>query len=125
MWEERFTEMCNRVATGMRITLDPNKNYSLPEEYNGIANNLVKQLRPKMSRLSSLHISYIQNVFSDMNLVADLLHEKTKATNGVIVEDIFAWLAYNLYDGKLAINDLTDDQQAIIKVLACYIIISN
>jgi hypothetical protein len=60
-----------------------------------------------------------------MNLVADLLHEKTKATNGVIVEDIFAWLAYNLYDGKLAINDLTDDQQAIIKVLACYIIISN
>lgn len=121
MWDERFAEMCNRVATGLRIELDPTKNYSLPEEYNGIATNLLKQLKPKMSRLSTLHISYIQNLFSDMNLVAELLNEKT--TNGVIDENLIAWLAYNLYD--VGINDLTDEQQAIIKVLACYIIISN
>lgn len=125
MMDERFAEMCNRVATDVRISLDPNKNYSLPEEYNVIASNLVKQLRPKMSRLSTLRISYIQDMFSDMNLVADILHEKTRETNGVIPEDLFAWLSYNLYDHELGINDLSDEQQAIIKVLACYIIISN
>ena len=120
---ESFQDMCSRITTGrVKLENDITDNFDhLPEKWKATTIALITSLKPKRDRFDKICLSYIQKEFNDMNSIQKALEENT--TSGEVPNDILCRLASGIY-GK-AFNSLNDNEQAIIKVLACYIIISN
>ena len=123
MSHESFQDMCSRIVTG-HVELKNNNvdNFDhFPETWKTTTEALITSLKPKRDRFDKVCLSYIQKEFNNMNSVQKALDENT--TSGEVPDEILCHVSSGIYDK--AFNDLDDNEQAIIKVLACYIIISN
>jgi len=99
---------------------DPNDK-EIPEKYITPVNSLIEIMKPKMDKLDKISIKFIENYFEDIDTVSELIESHT--INGEIPDSIINKLSESLY-GRLP-DELTDGEQIIIKVLACYICIQN
>lgn len=115
-----FLAFCKKIATSDNIVDDIDINdVEVPEKYLDETDNLISSIKPKLNRLDKISISFIQNVFEDIDNVVERLNED--CILGDIPDSIINYLSSNLY-GK-TFGELTDDEMSIIKVLACYICI--
>lgn len=118
-----FQEFCLSKADGSLLS-DPfftedHDRVSVPEKYSGPVKVLIKNMRNKVEIFDKVTIPYIENAFT--NDYPNILEEKLddqEIPNALIEE-----LAYGIFDKK--INDLTENQRSIIKVLSVYICILN
>lgn len=118
-----FLDFCKRYATNHKIEIsvpdDPNV-IEIPYNLESDIENLVKDLKPKANRFDKLHVTYVEQSFSNFDNVIGILKD-------VYNEDIDDGIAYALsrylYDTQF--NDLDVDRQSIIKVLTIYILIQN
>lgn len=127
---EPFAAFCNRLAAHVNVKI-PDGDYTLPEEYNTKATNLLNNLKQKKKGFPYYPITFIQNRFDNLDEVKETLMEKT--TDGEIPNWIPTYFAYNLYstfeyddDGNLkpeglcGYNNLPESLQNIIKVVSVY-----
>lgn len=113
---ERFLQMCNRVSSNTRINLDTTRDFNIPPEYLEKCRIVLTQVKNKINRADTIHIGFIQREFDNLTELGEKLKEVT--TDGEIDEGVLLYFSYNLF--KDHINNLTNEQQNIIKVLACY-----
>lgn len=113
-----FQEFCDKIAND-GVTELP---YIVPlsDEFREPAKVLVDIVRPKLYRLDTLKITFIQNKFDDMSEVFDTLEEVYK---GEIDDSVVTYLSESLYS-KL-FNELNVKEQSIIKVLAVYLMLQS
>lgn len=110
-----FLDFCRKLASDEPLFIH-NVDYddsTLPPSLNA----LVNIMKPKMGRLDRLSVSFIESRFEDMNEVINTLDEKH---GGEIPDEIIAALVDKLYDGRQTLNN---DEQAIIKTLATYLML--
>lgn len=92
---------------------------SIPDKYKSPAGVLIKNMRNKVEIFDRVNIPYIENAFTED--YPSILDEKLE--DGEIPNSLIEELAYGIFNNR--INDLSDDQRAIIKVLSVYICIQN
>lgn len=117
----RFTEFCRRLVTKNRLTCPYTTD--IPERYKVPVKTLIDDLKCKKDIFDKINIPYIEPIFDgsyDIDISAEL---DDKLPDGEIPDGIINVLAEGIFGNKP--NELTDDQQAIIKVLAVYICIQN
>ena len=73
---ESFAAFCNRVAAHVNVRI-PDGDYTLPEEYNTKAKNLLDQLMQKKKGFPTYPITFIQKRFEDLDEVKETLSKKT------------------------------------------------
>lgn len=113
-----FLTYCKKVATNDHVVITDDRN--VPEQYEQVTNVTITILKPKMSRLDRIEIPFINAKLNSYETISDVIEEKL---NGDDVPDgILNTLSDGLY-GK-SFNDLTIDEQSIIKVVGIYLIIS-
>lgn len=116
-----FKEFCTKVATNEIVTVDSSDN-SVPETYRTKLDSLVTIMRPRMKNLDRINVRFIEDAFEDINEVKEKLDKKT--VDGDIPDGVLNELSKKLYDGK-SFNEIAQDEQMIIKVLAVYLCIQN
>ena len=127
---EPFAAFCNRLAAHVNVKI-PDGDYTLPEEYNTKATNLLNNLKQKKKGFPYYPITFIQSRFDNLDEVKETLTAKT--TDGEIPNWIPTYFAYNLYstfeydddgnlkpDGLCGYNNLPESLQNIIKVVSVY-----
>lgn len=127
---EPFAAFCNRVAAHVNVRI-PDGDYTLPEEYNTKAKNLLDQLMQKKKGFPTYPITFIQKRFEDLDEVKETLSKKT--VDGEIPNSVLTYFAYNLYskfeydennnlkpEGLVGFNNLQEPLQNIIKVVSVY-----
>lgn len=113
-----FLTYCKKIATNDHVVITDDRN--VPEQYEQVTNVTISILKPKMSRLDRIEIPFITAKLNSCKTITDIIEEKL---NGDDVPDgILNTLSDGLY-GK-SFNDLTIDEQSIIKVVGIYLIIS-
>lgn len=118
-----FQKFCLSKADGSLLD-DPfftedHDRVSIPDKYSTPVKVLIKNMRNKVEIFDRVDIPYIENAFSDdYPQILDEKLEDQEIPNALIEE-----LAYGIFDKK--INDLTENQRSIIKVLSVYICILN
>ncbi len=118
-----FLDFCLTKADGSLLD-DPfftedHDRVSIPEKYRGPANVLMKNMRNKVEIFDRINVPYIENAFNgDYSSILD-----EKLDDGEIPNSLIEELAYGIFDNR--VNDLTENQRAIIKVLSVYICIQN
>lgn len=117
---ESLQTICVRLATEHIAQINTDEDCNVPEQYNEKIKNVVTYVRPRVGRLDRIEVPFIRTAFEDMTKVKKTLEEKTE--NGEVPDGILQKLSLDIYEKEF--NDLTTEEQAIIKVLACYIIIS-
>lgn len=123
MNKECFKDMCLRLSNTELITevdVITSREEAVPNKYVGPVESLIKIMRPKMDILDRISIPFIEAAFADINEVTKTLDEQN---NGDIPEGIIQTLSTKLYNRPL--QSLNTDEQAIIKVLSCYICIQK
>lgn len=117
-----FKDFCKQVVTNYRITSDDvGTDMTVPPYFESQVESLIEIMRPKMNRLDRVSVRFIEEYFENIDKVPELFD--TNRPTGDVPNSIINKLSTELY-GK-PVNDLTDDEQAIIKVLSCYICIQN
>ena len=115
-----FKTVCDRLSSNQRITVESNS-LDIPERYSVSVKALIEIMKPKLTVLDKISIQFIEDAFTDIEAVTKKLDADTE--NGDIPDSILNVFSSELY-GK-TINELTDDEQNIIKVLSTYICIQN
>lgn len=112
-----FQEFCERLANNGTVIpyVTP-----LPDEFREPLDVLVSIIKPKLSRLETMKITFIQNKFTDMDEVFDTLES---IDDGDINDAIATELCERLYDETY--DKLTTKEQAIIKVAAVYLMLQS
>lgn len=118
-----FLDFCLSKANGEPFT-DPfftedHDRVSIPEKYSGPVSVLIKNMRNKVEIFDRVNIPYIENAFNGD--YASILNEKLE--DDEVPNSLFEELAYGIFNNR--INDLTENQRSIIKVLSVYICIQN
>lgn len=114
-----FDTFCEHLATERHV--DITDSVDVPDQYIEPVNVLVNIMKPKMNRLKKISIPFIESQFDDIDTVCDVLD--TKTNNKDIPDGIINALSNALYCVKF--NDLNNKDQAIIKVLSCYLLLQN
>lgn len=118
-----FLKFCLSKADGSLLK-DPfftedHDRVSVPEKYKDTVKVLIKNMRPKRDIFDKIDIPYIEEAFNgNYKAILDRNLKDQEVPNSLIEE-----LAYGIFGNK--INSLTNNQRAIIKVLAVYICIQN
>lgn len=94
----------------------------VPEKYQESAKRLVEELRYRMTCLDKIQIPYIEGTLNDALAPGTALYEKA-TTGGDPDDSLPTYFAKELYGRK--VEDCNQDEQAIIKVLASYILLQN
>lgn len=115
-----FKDKCINIASKGIVTIESNS-CEIPEKYKTPVSSLITIMRNKMSILDKITIKFIEEAFDDMDKVQKALDENTE--NGEIPDGIINHLSIELYHKSF--NGLTEEEQAIIKVLSCYLCIQN
>lgn len=123
---EPFAAFCNRIAADIKFEI-PEGNYTIPDEYYETASKLYQYLASKKNGFDRYPVMAIQTRLSDMNEVINTLNENT--VDGEIPNAVIAYFAHNLYSEYDAernpiklkgYNNLTEEEQNIIKVVSVY-----
>lgn len=114
-----FDTFCAQLATEHHI--DITDSVDVPEQYIEPVNVLVNIMKPKMNRLKKISIPFIESQFDDIDNACKVLDNKTN--NMDVPDGIINALSNALYCVKF--NDLKNEEQAIIKVLSCYLLLQN
>ena len=127
---ESFAAFCNRIAAHVNVRI-PDGNYTLPEEYNTKAKNLLDQLIQKKKGFPIYPFTFIHRRFENLDEVKETLLNKT--VDGEIPNSVLTYFAYNLYskfdydengnlkpEGLVGFNNLQEPLQNIIKVVSVY-----
>lgn len=115
-----FESKCLSLATIYPLETNPDE-MIVPDKYKTSVNSLITIMKPKMDRLDKVSIKFIENCFKDINEAVRYLDRNTNC--GEIPDSVINVLSTELY-GK-STKCLTEKEQAIIKVLSCYICIQN
>ena len=81
--------------------------------------NIINIMKPKMDILDKVNVPFIEATFEDMDEVISLLENNSSD----ISDGMILCLSERLYEKHF--NNLSDEEQAIIKVLACYLSIQS
>lgn len=106
-----FMEYSKKFANPDRVIVSDDA-CDIPEEYIHSVDVLVNIMAPKMSVLENVSVPFIQETLDGINF-SDMPNED-------IPDDIFNVLSLKLY--HLGFNDITDDEQAVIKTLTAYVV---
>ena len=119
-----FQEFANRITVCNGKTTDLTDT-NIPRECVDPMNNIIENLKIHVGYFDKINISYIENVFEDIN-VPELLYNKTMdgtLPDGDIPDGLINKLSEELF--SLDYDMISCDEQAIIKTLALYIIVQN
>lgn len=118
-----FRQFCTRIATDNIINIstpeDP-MTVEIPFNLESSIRVLTDTLKPLRKRFDTISIPYVEKCFDDMGKVYNIMDEEY---DGDVDEGIPYALAMYLYDKSF--NDLSMDEQAIIKVLTVYLLVQN
>lgn len=115
-----FKDKCINIASDEMLTVDTSIT-EYPDKYETPLNSLIIIMKNKMEILDKISIKFIESAFDNMSSVQEALDKNTD--KGEIPDGIINKLSTELY--HISFNDLTQEQQAIIKVLSCYLCIQN
>ena len=116
-----FKNMCLKYASDEHIQVD-DTSLNIPDGYKRFVEWLIAYMKPKMHSLDTISIDFIEKYFEDVDDLTKLLNDNTNDEE--IPDSVINVLSNELYDGK-SVDELTDDEQAIIKVLSVYICIQK
>ena len=118
-----FRQFCKRIATDNVISInvpeDP-MTVEIPFNLENHIRVLTNTLKPLRKRFDGVSVPYVEKCFDDMGAVYDILNEDY---NNDVDDGIPYALSMYLFDTQF--NDLSADDQAIIKVLAVYLLVQN
>lgn len=118
-----FRQFCKRIATDNTINItipeDP-MTVEIPYNLENTINVLTNMLKPLKKRFDTISVPYVEKYFNDMANVFKIMDEEY---NNDVDDGIPYALSMYLYDTQF--NELSADDQAIIKVLAVYLLVQN
>lgn len=113
----KFKQFCINIANPDHIDIPTTSTTSY--EPDKMYENIINIMKPKMDILDKINVPFIEATFEDMDEVVTLLENNSSdISDGMILR-----LAENLYENHF--NNLNDEEQAIIKVIACYLSIQS
>ena len=113
----KFKQFCVNIANPDHVDISTNGTTSY--EPDKMCENIINIMKPKMDILDKINVPFIEATFEDMDEVVTLLENNSSdISDGMILR-----LAENLYENHF--NNLDDEEQAIIKVIACYLSIQS
>lgn len=113
-----FIDECLKITTSKRIDIK-DEVLNVPTEYEATVNSIIQIMKPYVNKFNVTHFKFVENALANKQRFISAVEKST--VNGDIPDAIICKLARGLYDKT--INEVSDEQQAIIKVLACYICI--
>lgn len=113
-----FLTYCKKVATNDHVVITEDRN--VPEQYEQVTKVTINILKPKMSRIDRIEIPFIMAKLNSYETITDVLDEKLDG--GDVPDGILNTLSEGLYSKSF--NDLSIDEQSIIKVVGIYLIVS-
>ena len=113
-----FLTYCKKVATNDHVVITEDRN--VPEQYEQVTKVTINILKPKMSRIDRIEIPFITAKLNSYETITDVLDEKLDG--GDVPDGILNTLSEGLYSKSF--NDLSIDEQSIIKVVGIYLIVS-
>ena len=118
-----FRQFCKRIATDDTINItipeDP-MTVEIPYNLENTINVLTNMLTPLKKRFDTISVPYVEKYFNDMENVFKIMDEEY---NNDVDDGIPYALSMYLYDTQF--NELSADDQAIIKVLTVYLLVQN
>jgi hypothetical protein len=118
-----FRQFCKRIATDDTINItipeDP-MTVEIPYNLENTINVLTNMLKPLKKRFDTISVPYVEKYFNDMENVFKIMDEEY---NNDVDDGIPYALSMYLYDTQF--NELSADDQAIIKVLTVYLLVQN
>lgn len=111
-----FQDLCNMITNPDEIQISDDE--KVPEEFVEPLNVLVDLVRLKVKRASFVKISFVQNKFDDMDKVERILNEQY---HGQVYDGLALQLSKRLFG--LPFDKISNEEVAIIKVLAIYLMI--
>lgn len=113
----KFKQFCINIANPDHINIPATSTTSY--EPDKMYENIINIMKPKMDILDKINVPFIEATFEEMDEVVTLLENNSSdISDGMILR-----LAENLYENHF--NNLNDEEQAIIKVIACYLSIQS
>ena len=113
-----FQTFCNRTASKERI--DVSSINPVPDRYKKAVDSIINIMKDKTEIFNVIEVPFVEVAFNDQDFEQIL---EDKLTDGEIPDEIICKLSAGIYNK--AITQLTDSEQAIIKVLSTYICIQN
>jgi hypothetical protein len=118
-----FRQFCKRIATENTIEItipDDPMTVGIPFNLESPIQVLTNTLKPLKKRFDSISVPYVEKCFSDMEKVFKVMDEEY---DNDVDDGIPYALSMYLYDTQF--NELSADDQAIIKVLTVYLLVQN
>lgn len=112
---KNFKKFCLNIASPQHVDIDESIT-EIPDVYQKRLDVLISNMKNKMEIINRISISFIEEAFDDADDTFQVLDSND---NGDIPVGIISKLSKELYHKSF--NTLADDEQAIIKVLACYL----
>ena len=112
-----FLSFCQEIATPTNISITTS-NEQIPDTFRESFDALVSQMKNKMNRLDRIEVVFVQNKFSNMSKVDDIMQNEY---SGEVDDNLAAALSRALYNADF--NNLVSEEQSIIKVLTVYLMI--
>ena len=117
----KFAYWCQYMATDEHVIIDET-DVTCPYHLQRQMQSLVDIMLPKMDILDRIHVPFIEKALSQS---PNVMRERLEHTcHGNIPEGLMNALSIALFHGE-TFNSLSSSNQAIIKVLAVYLMIQN
>lgn len=114
-----FKDFCVNLATTGELDIDDTDRF-VPDNYRSQLDTLINIMSPRMNNLEYINIRFIEDSFEDLEEVKKVLNDRCND----IPDGIINVLSHKLYGDK-SVNQLTEDERSIIKVLAVYLCIQK
>ena len=117
-----FYDFVRRIAVVNDSTTNPDDT-DIPEKYEPIVDGVINTMKNRINNAKTSNVAFIEKCFDDNN-VADIMRQKminNELPDGEVPDGIINKLSMSLYEKPF--NDLSNDEQSIIKVLTVYIIV--
>ena len=117
-----FYDFVRRIAVVNDSTTNPDDT-DIPEKYEPIVDGVINTMKNRINNAKTSNVAFIEKCFDD-NDVADIMRQKminNELPDGEVPDGIINKLSMSLYEKPF--NDLSNDEQSIIKVLTVYIIV--
>lgn len=112
-----FKQFCINISNPEHVDIPTTS--TTPYKPDDMYENIINTMKPKMDILDRINVPFIEAVFDNMEEVKDLLENNSPDIPDGMILDI----SEKLY--KDHFNNLNDEEQAIIKVIACYLSIQK
>lgn len=115
----KFIQFVNSMASACELDVDDVEKMDIQsEDVDKRVSVLINVMQPKMSRLDSIEIPFIENTFVDERIIKSKLGKCSKIDDAIINR-----LTFGLFNKSY--DKLTGEQSNIIKVLTAYIVLQS